>query len=576
MLFDEAVQQASALGRLAPSGSGLRLLNNSTQQLLPSSFQNKLESLSLQSSGSLAKMGGAGETRRVSQGTTYVFSDFQRNAFSNKTIESLPVNNDVVLVPLLGKKSGNVYVDSVWVEEAFVRTRSNVLLHVRLRNGGNVSVTDCGVKVYFGAGQVAAYRVSLELGATVTSVVAVQIQTEALVRGRVEVDDAPVTFDNDYFFTLQPTSVIRVLEIGAEPIAERLYGNESLFKYTFAKVAGLDYGIMRQANLVVVREVIEISAGLREGLQGVLKRGGSVVVVPPVVATGRKSYQQFFADSGLGAVQWENVSATPELREVAMPSAREPFFRDVFGASQRMVAMPRVAPVLRWSRTGRDLMRLRDGENYLAEFSSGAGRVYVFSAPFAPAYSDFVTHALFVPVMYRMAMLSYRNEQLPAYRLTQQTVSLQIPAGAIDRERGEAPGFRLVKDSLTLVPAQRLLGQELRFDVPVGMDAPGFYQVQRQGKVLTTLAFNQDKRESELAAYSAAELRELIGPNRPNIRVLEGNARGDELATLRAEQTGQPLWRYFLLLALLCLLFEGLIVRFGARPIALKTAGSVA
>ena len=251
-----------------------------------------------------------------------------------------------------------------------------------------------------------------------------------------------------------------------------------------------------------------------------------------------------------------------------MPNAREPFFRDVFGAQQHNVTMPRAAPVLRWSRTGTDIMRLRDGESYLANFASGAGQVYVFSAPFSKAYSDFTAHALFVPVMYRMAMLSYRNEQLPAYRLTQGTVALKLPVADLSSYtsgRTDEAGFKLVRDSLTVIPAQRVVGTDLRLELPVGMDAPGFYQVQRKGKVLTTLAFNQDKGESELAAYSAAELRRMIGPNRPNIRVVESGANGAGLTKFEAEQTGQPLWRYFLAVVLACLLAEALLIRFGNR-----------
>jgi hypothetical protein len=116
-----------------------------------------------------------------------------------------------------------------------------------------------------------------------------------------------------------------------------------------------------------------------------------------------------------------------------------------------------------------------------------------------------------------------------------------------------------------LIPTQRVVTNELRLDLPVGMDAPGFYQVQRGGKVLTTLALNQDKRESELAAYSADELRQLIGANHPNIKVVESGVDGAGLAQFRAEQTGQPLWRYCLALVLVALLAEALLVRFGSR-----------
>jgi len=258
-------------------------------------------------------------------------------------------------------------------------------------------------------------------------------------------------------------------------------------------------------------------------------------------------------------------------QEVALPNLRDPFFKDVFGAQPRRVVMPQVAPVLRVGRGGTDILRLRDGGSYLTEFSSGAGRAYVFAAPFAREYSDFMAHALFVPVLYRMAMLSYHTDQQPAYRLTAPAVALTVPA-PVGRTAGDEASYRLVKDSLTYIPGQRLQSGQLHLDVPARLTTPGFYQLTRQGRVVTTLAFNADKRESELAAYSAAELRQLAGPGHPNVRVLEGGAQPEALARYRAEQTGQPLWRYCLLLVLACLLAEALLLRLGrprtgARPV---------
>ena len=568
-LFEEAVAEARSLGQTLPTGARVTLLGQRGGALSPRAFQAKLDELKMSARGTSLKSADVGRTER--KRGLYVFSDFQKNGINTKVLNAAGAGREVVLVPVVGKPAGNVYVDSVWLDDAFVRVRTNVGLHVRVRNGGGMVATDCPVKVFLGQRQVAAYRVTVGVGEAVASVVQVQVSNRSLALGRVVTEDGPVTFDNTYYFTLQPAQAIRVLEIGSEPVTEQLYANEPLFVYSFAKPQSVNYAGLRQANLVILREVKEVDAGLRDGLRAVLKRGGSVVIVPTALEAQHDSYQRLFKELGLGTVQWEAKTATPELREVAMPSAREPFFREVFGAQQRAVTMPRVAPVLRWARTDTDILRLRDGESYLADFASGMGRVYVFSAPFAKEYADFTTHALFVPVMYRMAMLSYRNEQLPAYRLTQGTVALQLAAEIVPGRADEA-GFRLVKDSLTLIPAQRVMGQDVRLDLPAGMDTPGFYQVQRHGKVLTTLAFNQDKRESELAAYSAEELRQLIGPNQPNIRVLEGGTDGADLAKFRAEQTGRPLWRYFVALALLALLAEALLVRFGNRQAAATPA----
>ncbi|WP_310392307.1 BatA domain-containing protein [Hymenobacter sp.] len=567
-LLEEAVVQAGRLGELGSGGEQLQLLNTGSELNRVGNYQEKLNALKLSVQPSLLSINSSIGRRGADAKSVYLFSDFQKNEFSAAQAEQLGKRRAIILAPVVGTGSGNAYVDSVWLDDAFVRVRINVGLRIRLRNGGTLPLKNCPVKVFLGAQQVAAFRVAVEPRQAVTSVVQLQLNDGALALGRVVTEDNPVRFDNTFYFTMQPAKAIRVLEVGPEPVAQRLYANEPLFTYSFAKPQQVDYNAMRQASLVVVHEVSELEAGMRNALRAVVARGGSVVVVPAAAVAGHSSYEQLFWELGLGAVQWEAKSAAPELREVAMPSPQEPFFRNVFGVQQRGVTMPRAAPVLRWSRTGTDILRLKDGESYLAEFTSGPGKVYVFSAPFTAGYSDFTRHALFVPVLYRMAMLSYRDEQLPAYRLTQGTVALRLPSetkAAESADRNEA-SFRFVKDSVTLIPAQRVLGQDVRLEVPVGMNAPGFYQVQRRGQLLTTVAFNQDKRESELAAYSAAELRQLIGPNRPNIRVLEGDADGVALAKFQAGRTEQPLWRYCLAVALACLLAEALLLRYGNRP----------
>jgi hypothetical protein len=204
---------------------------------------------------------------------------------------------------------------------------------------------------------------------------------------------------------------------------------------------------------------------------------------------------------------------------------------------------------------------MRDGDAYLAGFPSGQGMVYLFSAPFSGGYSDFTSQALYVPVMYRLAMQSFRDNQQPAYRLNQRTVALAINSNTSDKEQV----YKLTKDSLTFIPAQRTQVGEFWFDVPPGMQTPGFYQLTRNGQKVATLAFNFDKRESNLAHYSAQELRAMIGSNHPNVHVYDASTGGSVAAQYKAERVGTPLWRYCLWLALACLLAEVLLIRFGNR-----------
>ncbi len=572
-LRQEAVTGGEEIGRSFGSATHFELVGQGRRAMQRAAYLTAVAN-----QGAMVRGWGNAEVRRAlqdeQQGALYLFSDFQKSEMPLPIMQQLKAQGSVVLVPLVAKPTGNIYVDSVWLNDAFVRVRANVSLHIRLRNGGAAAVTDCPVKVLLGRQQVATLQVSVGAGQASEAVVQVQLPDSKLALGQIVTQDAPVTFDNTYYFTLQPAAAISVLEIGQEPATRSAYANEPLFSYAFAKPQAVDYGVVRRASLVVVREVSQVEAGLREALAGVVRRGGSVVVVPPANPSSQVSYHELFKALGIGGEQWQ-AGATSQLarQEVLMPSARDPFFKDVFGAQPQRVVMPQVAPVLRLGRAGTDILRLRDGDGFLTEFSSGMGKAYVFAAPFAKEYSDFAAHSLFVPVLYRLAMLSYRADQLPAYRLTTPALALTVPT-EVDQPAGEEASYRLVHDSAMYIPVQRMQGGQLHLDVPTGLSMPGFYELQHKGQVVTTLAFNAAKQESELAAYSGAELRQLIGANHPNVQVLDNGAQPATLARFRAEQSGQPLWRYCLLLALACLLAEGLLLRFGRQRVGARLAAA--
>lgn len=568
-LAQEAVDKAQQLGKSYPPATRFQLLAQSNAGLTQAAYLTRL--LDVQEIARSAAWNKL-TAQRDRQNPLYVFSDFQRSDQGVKLLQKVAATGQpIVLMPQVARQAANVYVDSVWLDDAFVRMKANIALHIRLKNGGSGAIADCPIKVRLGKQQVAAFSVSLAAGQASTTVAQVQLADKQQMLGEVVTGDSPVTFDNTYYFALQPTATIQVMEIGEAPITQQAYSAEPLFAYTFAKPQVVDYSKLQRANLVLVREATASSAGLQQALEGVMRRGGSVVIVPPGGSAGREPTLQLLRKLGVGGAQWVATAGQPVLREVAMPSPRNPFFREVFGAQPRQVALPQVVPVLNAGRGGTDILRLRDGDSYLTEFSGGAGRVYVFAAPFDKAYGDFTTQGLFVPVLYRLAMQSYQGGQQLAYRLSNPTLTVEVATDA--RAAGaDETAFRLVHDSMTFIPAQRQRGTALQLELPATLGRPGFYELRHMGKLVTTLAFNASTKESELAAYSAAELRQLIGTGHPNVQVLEPTTGSEALLRYRAEQTGQALWRYCLLVVLACLLTEALLLRFGRPKVVARPA----
>jgi hypothetical protein len=217
--------------------------------------------------------------------------------------------------------------------------------------------------------------------------------------------------------------------------------------------------------------------------------------------------------------------------------------------------MPRAAPVFLWNRSSQDLLKFRDNNKFLSSFRVGNGLVYLFAAPFTDTFSDFPNHALFVPVMYKMAIESYHNKQELAYPLGAANLTFPVASG------GSKEVYRLVKDSLEYVPQQQVRDGQLIFSVPAEMNEPGVYSLITGTEKLGSLAFNFDKKESDLDFYSASEIKDMAG-NAANVHVLDAS---DDIAIKKLfspDNLGTQLWKYCLILCLVFALTEILLIRF--------------
>lgn len=116
--------------------------------------------------------------------------------------------------------------------------------------------------------------------------------------------------------------------------------------------------------------------------------------------------------------------------------------------------------------------------------------------PLSESFGSFAQNALFVPVMYKIAAQSVR-EQRTAYSFDENTVSLTVP------ESSQNTIFKLKKDKIELIPVQRLNGNQLTLELPKSnqlnanqdLDA-GYYELQKDGQTVQLLAFNHDNLES--------------------------------------------------------------------------------
>lgn len=545
--FDAQEQQLTTTDRIKDRLTTLKLSH--TPRTLPSVYKRQ--------TNILARHAGSGKNQ------LFWFSDFQKSTSGDLSTIKIDSTNRLFIVPVQAKATQNVYVDSVWLNTPFVREFQNNVLYVRVSNAGNDDVQNLVVKLFLDDVQVSTAPVSLAPKGSATTAFNFTVRGKGFKRGRVTFDDLPITFDNEYFFVLNASPVIRVLHLygqtNSSKAVENVFDNDSLFTLRSLNAGNADIGLLKQSDLVVLESVERVEGAMRSEIENFVRRGGSVMVIPPS-NPDLATYGGFLSALGVsGLLERPSEESIP----LANPERNSPFFSDVFEQSirQENLELPVSKPVWQWQAGGAKLLNLRSGDVFLSQSSVQRGKVYVLANPLTEAFGNFAQNALFVPVMYKIAAQSVR-EQRTAYSFDENTITLTVP---------EAPQntiFKLKKEKIELIPVQRLNGNQLIIELPksnqLNVDQElesGYYELQKEGQTQQLLAFNHDNQESQLDYYSPDELRRIFA-NQPNVQIFDNVADGDFVKEFQKQNVGVSLWKYFLWAALLFLLLEILVIRF--------------
>ncbi|QNF34603.1 BatA domain-containing protein [Adhaeribacter swui] len=486
----------------------------------------------------------------------FIISDFQKSNLKSPTLVIPDTVNEYYLVPVQSANNRNVFIDTVYSEDAFIRENENNVLQVKLRNAGNEDVNDCQVKFFIGAKQVSALSIDVPANKTVPFTLNYRLSGNQTANCRLVLEDFPVTFDNTYYFNLKPSENIKILELsGQNTVGDKLYTNENIFQYTSSAYNNINYKQIGQADFIILNSIEEIDAPLADNLRAFVQEGGNVLLIPAAKANVG-SYQEFMRKLQLTSVQPMAGNQENKKSLLAYPDIRNSFFQNIFSEPSRNTILPSATKAWRWNRSASDILHFKEGGSFLSSFHLGSGQVYLFASPLTEEFSDFQSNGLFVPVMYKMAMLSSRQQQPLAYALNNRIFTVpfnqELPADQV---------VQLRKDSVSFIPEQQVRKNQLVLGIPTEANEAGFYDLMLKDKVLATLAFNFDKRESDLKQFSVQELRNAVAGQK-NVHVLDTSNELNLQRELTNENLGVPLWKYCLLLCLVFMFTEILLIRY--------------
>lgn len=487
----------------------------------------------------------------------YFLSDFQQNMANLESVKN-DSNIRMSFIPLAAAKQNNLYIDSAWFDSPLWQIGQKNTLKVRIVNTADDEVKDRTLSLTINGKSkgLATYSVAA-LGSTVVSMV-YTITDDGVNEGMLSIDDYPIAFDNTLYFSYPVTKTIPVLCInGANENANitEAFAAEHSFALINVSEGTLDYTSLSKYDFVILNELKSISSGLASVLKDFTAKRGNLLIIPPSADMNQASYNAYLQE--MMANSYGNVVTSST--GVAPLDLHNPFFANIFEEMSSNTGMPLATKYYQLSRLSNtredNLMKFTNGDAFLTAVPAGRGYIFLSAVPYTETWSSFPNHGLFLPFLYKMVFFHHFADRL--YYVIDQDNYLRVNSSADDKEKI----FRLRKDSLEMIPPQRMLNGNLNLFVEGLIPAAGHYTLSNKesSDKIEVYSFNYSRKESEMKFLSGSEIKEQTA----GIKAAVLDAGNISLShTIKEAQAGTKIWKWFILATLLFLLAETLVTRF--------------
>lgn len=492
--------------------------------------------------------------------TACVISDFQE---STTDLQSIVPDTSIstYLIPAATSKTGNIYIDSVWFREPVYRINQLATLYVRIVNDSEQDYNKTPVRLIINDVQRAISSFDIKAGESLEITMPYSNNAAGLQFGELNITDHPVTYDDTFYFVYEVMNEIPVLAINANdenPYLNSLFASDSLIVFNNADENQLDYTTFGNYNLIILNGLNIISSGLSQEIKRFAQAGGHVAVFPGEMAD-LASYREFFLNMETAYTMTKDTFQT-RISNINLESA---LYNDVFESIPKNIDLPVVFQHYTIGHQTKSLMEVlletQDGDIFLGSEPVRKGMMYVFSTALSNQWSNFPRHAIFVPTLYKMALLSKPSSKL--YYTTGSEESVITRSKALEGSR--VIRIKTRDKDFEIIPETRTIGSQMNiFASPLIREA-GFYDILNDGNLVNAVAYNYDRAESELDNFDPKTLKTQISDHNLYGFSVVGPTQNRSLTTVIEEiNSGKRLWKLFLLLALGFLLAEVVLLRF--------------
>jgi hypothetical protein len=496
----------------------------------------------------------------------YLLTDFQKGRLGSKEKfsglnELLNEQVRLYVFNFSGKEILNTGISNLKLNTQIFEKNKPIKFEAEVTNYSSSAVDNLVVSLFIEDERSAQQSLNLKSGETQTAYLEAPAKSSGSIDAFVEIEEDDIFQDNKRYTSIYIPEKINVLIL-----------TESDEKSRFIDLA-LQSGSSEGSINVTTRNVTQGGAlqfknydaviinssnfnSISGKLQDFLNEGKGVIVFPSSEGTTEAfnvSLNSIGIQNSGGIITFEKSQST-EFDEIDF---NHPLFKDIFLEKEKnQVESPQIVSYhkLNLSGRGKSIIKLIDGSSFFSEYSSGSGRLFLFSSSADLKWNDFPLKSIFAPLLNKAVLYLSSNKSLNEEKFSGEKISVNISQRTLPQIKILKPDGKEDLVSLNQAPSSNFLTYNFTEQV-------GNYKFYSDENLLNTVSINTNPLESHVDHYSDKDFENYLNQIKFKGSFLIIDIDQNPVQQILQARFGSELWRYFLFAALIIALIEMSVAR---------------
>ncbi len=480
----------------------------------------------------------------------FIISDFQKSTFE----EDFYLHDTTFtthLIPISAYPKSNISIDTCFLESPSHFVGGTEWLYFKLTNESDKSIENLAVKLIVNGQQMGLNSVSIPANSSIDSKLSFNNYNKGTQNCVLEINDASINFDNKMYLTyevVESKSVLNIYENENRPSLNHLFDTD-YFDYETYQVNLVQNIDFSRFDLIILQGLQGYNSGLIQDINDYVSNGGHLCLFP-AEEQNKSDIDRLTSSLGI-----DTYSTLVNIKtKVNFINDKHHLFLNVFEDLKGNISYPLVNSYFKLSKSYNPnkeiVLGLSNQNAFVNSYKLNKGNVYLFTSPLSDKTTNFEDHALVVPLLQNMALLSSKTSKV--YYTIGETNHIELDT----KTKGEQ--IKLINETLELIPEVKYMNGRTHLNIPDVFDIAGFYDI-KSDTYSSSIAFNYNRLESKMTKWDN-DILKTIGAENAHISFWQSMGVSFEDELIEYNQ-GKVLWHFFILAALVLILIESIMIK---------------